>query len=91
VSDGVAWSERHVAGPFDFNTAPVAEGGLFVGDYQGLASASGEFVALFARAHADAANRIDVFTSVFRSSATAADVQARRSPRTAPRALRRLP
>ena len=48
-TDGVNWSERHVAGPFDFNRAPTAEGGLFIGDYQGLASASGEFVA-FVRA-----------------------------------------
>ena len=32
-NDGVTWSERHVAGPFDFNQAPTAEGGLFIGDY----------------------------------------------------------
>ena len=37
-TDGVNWTERHVAGSFDFNFAPIAEGGLFVGDYQGLAA-----------------------------------------------------
>src|SRR6185437_8974075 len=47
--DGVTWSERHVLGPFDFNLAPVAEGGLFVGDYQGLASGGGVFVSFFAQ------------------------------------------
>ncbi|HLW12862.1 MAG TPA: hypothetical protein VKU81_09215, partial [Casimicrobiaceae bacterium] len=65
--DGVAWAERHVAGPFDFNRAPVAEGGLFVGDYQGLASAAAEFVPLFAQTNSDANNPTDVFASVFRS------------------------
>ncbi len=65
--DGVTWSERHVAGPFDFNLAPVAEGGLFIGDYQGLASASGEFVPFFAQTNNDANNRTDIFASVFRS------------------------
>jgi hypothetical protein len=65
--DGVAWTERHVAGPFDFNFAPVAEGGLFVGDYQGLASAGGEFVPFFAHTNADTSNRTDIFAAVFRS------------------------
>jgi hypothetical protein len=65
--DGVAWAERHVAGPFDFNFAPVAEGGLFVGDYQGLVSANGQFAALFAHTNNDVNNRTDVFASAFRS------------------------
>jgi hypothetical protein len=65
--DGTTWTERHVAGPFDFNFAPMGDGGLFVGDYQGLASAGGEFVALLARTNADASNRSDVFAAVFRS------------------------
>jgi hypothetical protein len=64
-TDGVHWSERHVAGPFDFNRAPTAEGGLFIGDYQGLASANGEFVAFFAQTGAAAADPTDIYASVF--------------------------
>lgn len=66
-SDGATWSERHVAGPFDLDFAPVAEGGLFVGDYQGLASANGQFAAFYATTNNDAGNRTDVFASTFRS------------------------
>jgi hypothetical protein len=65
--DGVAWTERHVDGPFDFDRAPIGEGGLFVGDYQGLASAAGEFVGFFARTNADPNNRTDILASNFRS------------------------
>jgi hypothetical protein len=72
-SDGVNWSERHVAGPFDFDRAPVAEGGLFVGDYQGLASASGEFIAFFAQTSPLPATRTDVVASVLRSGTVAAE------------------
>ena len=71
-TDGATWSEGHVAGPFDFNNAPSAEGGLFVGDYQGLASADGRFAALFAQANADATNRTDIFESMVRSLPIAA-------------------
>jgi hypothetical protein len=71
-SDGVTWSERHVAGPLDLNTAPVAESGLFIGDYQGLASTSGEFAAFFARTNADLVNRTDIFGAVLRATTTQA-------------------
>jgi hypothetical protein len=76
-SDGVNWSERHVAGPFDFNRAPTAEGGLFIGDYQGLASASGEFVAFFAQTGADAADSTDIYASVFHGSTAPARDRAK--------------
>ncbi|HLX28555.1 MAG TPA: sialidase family protein [Casimicrobiaceae bacterium] len=66
-TDGVTWTERHVAGPFDFDRAPIAEGGLFVGDYQALASAAGEFVGFYAQTNADPNNRTDIFASDFRS------------------------
>ena len=72
-TDGVSWTQRHVAGPFDFNRVPVAEGGLFVGDYQGLASASGEFIGFLTQANPLPASRTDVFASVFRSAAGATD------------------
>jgi len=64
--DGTRWTERHVTGPFDFNTAPVADGGLFVGDYHGMASAGNAITAIFAKANPDLANRTDVYASVFR-------------------------
>jgi len=71
--DGVAWTERHVAGPFDFNRAPMADGGLFVGDYQGLASAGGEFVAFFAHTNPVPSNRTDIFAAAFHSIGAAAE------------------
>jgi hypothetical protein len=69
--DGATWSERHVAGPFDLDTAPIAEGGLFIGDYQGMASAGNDVAAIFVKTNADPANRTDVFASVFRGIAPA--------------------
>lgn len=71
-TDGVSWAERHVSGPFDFNTAPIAEGGLFIGDYQALASAPGEFVAFFARTNPDPDDRTDIVASVFRAGGESA-------------------
>jgi hypothetical protein len=56
-------SETHVAGPFDMETAPNANG-LFVGDYEGLARAANSFVAFFAMANdGNLANRTDIFMS----------------------------
>jgi hypothetical protein len=76
-TDGVNWSERHVAGPFDFNRAPTAEGGLFIGDYQGLASANGEFVAFFAQTGTDDADPTDIYASVFHASTAPARDKAK--------------
>ena len=67
--NGSDWTERHVAGPFDMRRAPVTPGGLFVGDYQALASASGSFMAFFAQAGPDAGNPTDVWTSVLHDGA----------------------
>jgi hypothetical protein len=79
--DGVTWSERHVAGPFDFNRAPTAEGGLFIGDYQGLATAGGAFTAFFAQTGPDFLNRTDIYASTFRGIPTAAADKSRRTYR----------
>ncbi len=55
------WSEGHVAGPFDMETAPVA-GGFFVGDYEGLASFGSTFVPLFIQTNTgNTSNRTDAF------------------------------
>lgn len=60
-TDGVTWTERHVAGPFNLAIAPDA-GGLFLGDYQGLASIGDVFVPFYARTNdGDLANRTDIF------------------------------
>lgn len=75
--DGVTWTEVHVAGPFDFDSAPVVEGGLFIGDYQGIASTSGDFTAFYAQTRPDPANRTDIFASGVRSIGAAAQVTAK--------------
>jgi hypothetical protein len=71
-ANGSGWTERHVAGPFDMRRAPVTPSGLFVGDYQALASASGKFMAFFAQAGPDAANSTDVWASVLYDGAAPA-------------------
>ncbi|HEY3261255.1 MAG TPA: sialidase family protein [Pseudonocardiaceae bacterium] len=49
--DGATWAESRVTTrSFDMRTAPYARG-LFVGDYEGLATQSGQFLALFSQTH----------------------------------------
>jgi hypothetical protein len=52
---GAAWSEQHLAGPFDMEQAPFARG-YFLGDYQGLAAAGDDLVAFFSTTIGDKAN-----------------------------------
>jgi hypothetical protein len=60
-ADGVTWSEHRISPGFDMTTAPFARG-LFVGDYQGLASANNVFVPVYVQTNSgDFANRTDVF------------------------------
>ena len=55
------WSETHVAGSFDMETAPFARG-FFVGDYEGLATVGDSFVPFFVQANTgNTTNRTDVF------------------------------
>ena len=62
--DGVTWSETHVSGPFDFRTAPFAQG-LFVGDYQALSSNGSNFIPFYAATNASgAANSTDIFSTL---------------------------
>jgi hypothetical protein len=59
--DTASWRETRLAGNFDLLDAPFA-GGLFIGDYHGLAGDGSTFVALYARTNNGAAtNRTDVF------------------------------
>jgi hypothetical protein len=60
---GSTWSEQHLFGPFDIETAPVARG-FFLGDYEGLATSGGAARALFVATNSgNTANRTDVFTT----------------------------
>jgi hypothetical protein len=62
---------------FDMRTAPDA-GGFFVGDYEGLTN-TGNFLPVFVTAHSgNTANRTDVFSSAFSSSASSAGSAKRR-------------
>ena len=62
-SDPLRWSETHVAGPFDMQTAPYSRG-YFVGDYEGLAALGQGFIALFVATNSgDLNNRTDVFAA----------------------------
>jgi hypothetical protein len=48
---GSSWRQIHVAGPFDFRTAPRPSGDLRLGEYQGLAGLRGRgFAAVFTQA-----------------------------------------
>ena len=47
---GGSWKQTHVAGPFDFRTAPKPTGFGRIGEYQGLAALRRDFVAVFTQA-----------------------------------------
>ena len=71
-SDGVTWQERTIAGPFDYATAPLVGGRLFLGDYMGLASVGTTFLPFFGQTTGDPSNRTDMFASLARASSAAA-------------------
>ena len=57
------WSETHVAGSFDMETAPFARG-FFVGDYEGLTNVGNAFLPFFVQTNSgNTANRTDVFAT----------------------------
>lgn len=69
--DGTTWREVRLAGNFDLLDAPNA-GGLFLGDYHGLAGNGVSFVALYSRVNTgDTANRTDVFADRVNGDAVA--------------------
>ena len=75
--NGDAWRETRLAGNFDMLNAPDAEG-LFVGDYQGLASAGRTIVSLYSRVNnGDIANRTDIFADRTDSSSIMKMAEAR--------------
>ncbi|HEY2275341.1 MAG TPA: sialidase family protein [Steroidobacteraceae bacterium] len=58
-SDGTSFQEKHLSGPFDMDLAPDS-GGLFVGDYEALSSATG-FLPLYVQTDPGAEVRSDAF------------------------------
>ncbi|MDQ2962038.1 MAG: glycoside hydrolase [Pseudomonadota bacterium] len=67
-ADGVNWNENQVGGPFDFATAPFAEG-LFLGDYQALTSIGNTFVPFYATTNANSpTNLTDIFATLLTTS-----------------------
>lgn len=58
------WSENHLAGSFDMESAPFARG-YFLGDYEGLASIGLRFLSFTVQANTgNSANRTDVFSQL---------------------------
>lgn len=54
-------NEKHLAGPFDMKTAPVARG-FFLGDYTGLDAVQTNFITLYSQTNSgNTANPTDVF------------------------------
>jgi hypothetical protein len=60
--DGTNFTDVHVSGPFPLDQAPNAEG-LFLGDYQALASSGSEFLPVFVTSRNNPANRTDVYVA----------------------------
>jgi hypothetical protein len=86
TSDGKTFKEAHLSGPFDLNNAPRGEFGpnntlgLFLGDYQALASTSSQFLPLFAQTNTGSAISSDVFIN-FPTAADVAAAAAQSAPR----------
>lgn len=59
-TDGVAWAETAVTRGHDIHSAPLASGGRFLGDYQGLAAGGSNLLALAALPLPGAANPTEV-------------------------------
>ncbi len=59
-SDGVTFRESHLSGPFDLDLAPNSQG-LFLGDYESLASTASGFLPLYVQTDAGAQVRSDAF------------------------------
>ncbi len=64
---GGTWKESHMAGPFDFRTAPISGSGYFLGDYMGLGTAGRAFYAAFGMSAPQAKRgRSDTFFEVLK-------------------------
>jgi hypothetical protein len=59
-SDGVTFRESHLSGPFDLDLAPNSQG-LFLGDYESLASTASGFLPFYVQSDAGTQVRSDAF------------------------------
>jgi hypothetical protein len=62
--NGVTWTERHIAGPFDLATAPKVDRpvpSFYLGDYHSLVAVNRSFAALFPMTTGDPQNPTDIF------------------------------
>lgn len=64
--DGVNWREVRLTPGFDLDTAPVAAGGYFIGDYHGLA-VNDAFIPVYVRTTGSTTNRTDVYAVAVRA------------------------
>jgi len=69
-SDGLEWTERQIAGPFDFATAALAGGRYFIGDYTSMVTIGTSFVPFFGRTTPDPDNRSDIAAALVRPTTT---------------------
>jgi len=69
-SDGVTFRESHLSGPFDLDLAPDSQG-LFLGDYEALASTAGAFLPFYVQTDAGTQVRSDAFIDFPAPSAAA--------------------
>ena len=63
VDQGRTWTDSRIAGPFDLDLAPRTDSGLFLGDYEALATTATRFLPLFVATNVDATNRTDIRTA----------------------------
>ena len=64
-SDAAAWTEQHLAGPFDARLVPRTSIGRMLGDYTGLVAAGRRFVAVYGVATSDASNPTEIRSTMF--------------------------
>jgi BNR repeat protein len=74
-SDGVTFTETHLSGPFDLDLAADSEG-LFLGDYEALASVGSDFLPLYVQTNPGTQASSDAFVA-FPPAAAAAQLAAR--------------
>jgi hypothetical protein len=79
--DGTNWREVRLTPSFDLDTAPLAAGGYFIGDYQGLA-VTDAFIPVYVRTTGGTTNRTDVYAVAVR-----APVPLALTPRALPQGL----
>ena len=70
-SDGATWTERQLAGPFDYATAALAGGRYFIGDYMGMTTIGTSFVPFFAQTTGDPSSRSDITAALARATTIA--------------------